>query len=648
MGIKRTGDTGKGTNQSGVKAAFRDREQYAGDFRIIGTVWKDAKKMLGYALMAIPSMKIALRPEEMLKELLRSAKFENAILSPEGKVVNTECSMDRLFKFNPQMQVVANKGMQILAEIHVNGAHMGYRVLSDQGKTMDLTESTLLELVTADPSILINAKIVPSQSGGNIISAIKKPFKVIERERIGSETSEVISSNKTAIGFQSRYIHNATRNFFSSYLQRGRFAPQYIMGEAFRKKLGRFLREVVAVEFPATEQVVKPLYKVIEESVNHLATERPAQEDTRSAVEKAVGVVDVFIALCMLAKVSSVKTKFGTSDVSSFTSMDFDRKKHWSGKGYIKDWNIIRNHQALPLPDKKLVMLMHEASKSSENNAFSLLTKDAIATQYKALHDLGTTEIHGYRAKDINPVYFENQSPQLVAILSRYHVTGGRDREALARRKFRFENAFRTSDLDFTTDVGLENLGLTLDKSRVGIEVPSTVYGKIHLKYYLDGITDTLDLPEELVEQYVNCYGDLRILYHMGKAETGRYVRKDDPSHIIRFAVLAICNPKLADLVAPRLSKNFTNPVNVTLAEAYGVGSLSENSLLFYYSGGFFNRDIKIPLFSRWGSLKVNGNKAISLLDMPEDLKSLVKQVVGVELVPTHHFKAESLYHISC
>ena len=96
----------------------KEKVHYLGDLRIVGQVVEQVtdKEPIGYVVMTEKTQKFKMYTVGQTMVLLQKFKFVNAAIK-NGKIVNTECSMERMPKFNTNMNVIGNYGIIILGEI---------------------------------------------------------------------------------------------------------------------------------------------------------------------------------------------------------------------------------------------------------------------------------------------------------------------------------------------------------------------------------------------------------------------------------------------------------------------------------------------------------------------------------------------------
>lgn len=632
MGIQRTRQPGGGNQQPQTQSRFRDTVEYAGEFRIIGTVWRDARTLLGYVILHIPTLKPALRPIEMVKKMLQASRFENAELT-NGEIVNTECSMDRLFKYNSKMALVENRGIHILAEIHVNGKTMGYRVLSSDGKCSDLTEKALLDLVDieGDPKVLVNAKVVTTDSGRHI-SAIKKPFKVINREVLteNAPAKTVVASASKA--HHRRYLSKATETYFRQFCFKGQINDGYLMTMKACKRMVRFLREVVAHN-TTPFQALTDTVEILGRYTSHLNNNKPSITELRMAVATGQDIINTFLLIHFWLRSRFVPSVYGEIPVASFTELKrFTVWKVARVRGNEYTSSIIK------LPNKQLVMqIIHNFRYELYEGTFRANLLTDIPRFYEEVHFLQTAKANklGWYYSRVPSSRLETASPTLKPLLKLLYHQGGRSEERIRSWENREAGSFRTLDLDYFTDVGLEHFGLTIYRDRVGEKVDSVVYGKITLKYYLEAVEQYAPHLAAQAEELVQCFGDLRLLYYLLRERNNIHRARNTKvykGYLVDFALLALHNPNLARAIAPVLPNEIVSTVDIDTLAMYGEG-LSTEDKLFYYSGGFFNRDMVIVRNMRWGAYRLTRESLpIDLLAFPESTLMVLQAGVREEI----------------
>lgn len=170
---------------------------YKGELRIVGQVVNQLtdKDPIGYVVMVEKTQQFKMYTVEQTKALLTRFKFVNAALE-NGKIINTECAMSRMPKFNTQMSVIGNHGIIILGEIVDGGKKVGYRAMDTNAKIVDIEEHEIVKLNSNGVSI-INAKIVKrDNSTAPSVSAIKSEFTKIEKSKLASMMPKRVSKTQ--------------------------------------------------------------------------------------------------------------------------------------------------------------------------------------------------------------------------------------------------------------------------------------------------------------------------------------------------------------------------------------------------------------------------------------------------------------------
>lgn len=179
----------------GTMCKAPEKVHYKGELRIVGRVVNSLtdKDPIGYVIMVEKTKQFKMYTVEQTKVLLDRFKFVNAALE-NGNIVNTECSMTRVPKFNTNMQVIGNRGIIILGEIIENGKKIGYRAMDTNAKIVDIEEHEIVKLNNNGVDI-INAKIV-RRDNKDIISAIKSEFTKIEKSKLEEITPKRVSNTQ--------------------------------------------------------------------------------------------------------------------------------------------------------------------------------------------------------------------------------------------------------------------------------------------------------------------------------------------------------------------------------------------------------------------------------------------------------------------
>lgn len=236
-----------------------EKVHYKGELRIIGLIVDINKKdnILGYVIMVEKTKMFKAYSVQQTLELMKRFKFVNAELNG-GKIIDTECSINRLPLFSSRLEVIGNDGITILGEITVNGEKTnGYRVITTNGKVADLTETDLINLV-GNKNLLINAKLVNSNNK-TIVSAIKGEFTKIEKEAVKVDTAKseakkradtwrknkhIEKIEKSAIHvIESAFINDrVSTNVLKTYKEKGKSIPD----------MNKFIKRAIVETFTAS------------------------------------------------------------------------------------------------------------------------------------------------------------------------------------------------------------------------------------------------------------------------------------------------------------------------------------------------------------------------------------------------------------
>lgn len=148
--------------------------------RVVNTI-NNKKKTVGYIIMNEASGSYKAYSESQARELIKRMKFVNATIE-DGKIINTECSMDRLPEFDMQLNVISAPGIIVIAKIIREGDKPGndkawYKILTTNGKICNLTTEELFKYYDNGVE-LINAKVAHN-GRTRYISAIRGEFNKI-------------------------------------------------------------------------------------------------------------------------------------------------------------------------------------------------------------------------------------------------------------------------------------------------------------------------------------------------------------------------------------------------------------------------------------------------------------------------------------
>lgn len=534
-----TGMNGKPIGK-GTKKVI-EKVEYKGEYRIVGTVW-NGKDNVGFAVVDIKTYAMRLFTTVQTRELLTRFKFENAELIA-NEVKNTECSMDRLIKFDTQNNVIGNAGITILGKLFDDKEKvLGFRVMDANGKVIDISENDIVQLVKRNRFGLINAKSVPTQTG-LFISAIKGNFKRIEKLAVEVEKEIEANTKKNAEwvkGQHKIYLEKALWKFFRELLVYGGVKP---IKNNSRKKMAQIVsKEFILVHYPQLKQ----------------AKDSKAEDIITAAL------------LGYLCEHGVYTTSRGSSTVRLKANYRNNIVDRIHGRDVAK-FNVI---------DKTLMNVLKEIDNTGDAFKFALYRNHILEGKI-------------YKVDDT--VFIKNDSI-LLTLLSfrntRYH------RNQKIEKLGRSKNGFHTGDIDFKDTSGLAELGYTTDPNQIGVDFDSIVYGKKPLRWYLLGLERLNQYDETLLADNINSFGDIELLRNISKSLKGNEKGRIWAEELL--FVLAMHNPTVAN-IANRINGNFSDlDIDAISKENY---FLSAEDIIFYESGGKFNRLTKLERGESWGYL---------------------------------------------
>lgn len=578
----------------------KEKVEYRGDYRIVGLV-EVASKHVGYVLADTKTYQIKLFTITQTTELLKQAKFENAELTESG-ITNTECSMDRLMKFNQQGKVIANKGVTILGRI-IDEAEttIGFRVLNQEGHIVNLRADDLLKAVKASNLYVVNGKIV-NQGGSTFVSAIKGNFKRIEIEEIPQDVRDNLSTHPTK---SAELVAEEHRNFLMKIISKQAtkfFAKGQVKVRDLPEKSNRiFLKEVVKDKFPV----------LMDKELN-----------LDFAEVKAVTILLLLSQGLGIPKWNSRKQFSGV----------LQPKEKLTVCGTYFSWNedLGKLKEYIPVPKQKYVKTPRVIrSPFSEEIIKAIKTYDKTGDVTKFLKAYNNHLKHEYTS---NAGYIDREvlnkikMPLLRSFLASFY-------NEYALRKGRYlkheDIKYNTATLDYSTVEGVEELGLTLDGRRHGTVVPSILYsrkageksrnglnifGGVKLRY----VYRHMPFSNEVLQKFsnnVSCYGDLKILedisilchYHQ-EAQVPLYEYHTEFSFYI--FILAMHNPEFAKLIENYMGIYVPFNIDEVAKEDF---FLKDEDKLYYQSGLRFNRPVDIQQGEGYAYLKLNEVPKVTL-----------------------------------
>ena len=267
--------------------------EYRGEFRLIGVIVNNPtdKNYLGYVVMNEKTRGLKAYNVQQLIWLLTRYKFVNAKYEPGAAndgIVNTECALNRLIKFNTNLRVVDNNKIIILGEIYERGKHVGYRIYSSSDKIIDATEVEILKLVDKTKCEIVNAKIT-NNGAKSYISGIKSDFLKIEVESAESLHRVNTKEEYRKEAFKLKLIRVLGRAYIPSILTSNKQLSCSFISSGGRYKLKTAARVLVDELLAGCEMTAKDkeLLNKLAEQINTLSDDK-RYVDSISSKEKGV------------------------------------------------------------------------------------------------------------------------------------------------------------------------------------------------------------------------------------------------------------------------------------------------------------------------------------------------------------------------
>jgi hypothetical protein len=516
----------------------KEKIEFKGDFRIVGTVWSGSNEV-GYAVIDVKTYTLKLFTKVQTSELLKRYTFENAELI-DGKILNTECSMQRLLKFDSKSNVIGNRGITILGEILIGTKVLGYRAMDAEGKVTDIKEADLIVVSRRFAGGIINGKIV-SGTNGEYVSAIKTTFKRIEKIPVSfvEETKKVIG---TTAERNKKFYDKALKYFIISVVHNGGINVRSALS---KKRAKIMLKEFVLVDYPQ--------FKVCTEArVENILT----------------AAIVLYVA----------RTEIG---------------------GYLENLNKQRQ-PTKPLGEKKTTTLVFK-NYHHQNKRYNLMEPKVLevvknitgsedAFNYLSLrNEILDSKI--VRVKK-NPVINTTLNVSLTSFKSELAVAYVL-KEKIAKRTF-----FSTAEIDYRDVSGLAAFGYTIDKSQVGLMNNSPIYGDRPLRY-LFGDLDIHPDQEQFLLDNIQCFGDIELTRKIIHYYTEGSPIKSKWAECL-FFILVLNNPEIAKFVLEYGFGPLTYDIDKVSNEDFYLNSDDE---LYYLSGGKFNKHVVLQRNKSWEGL---------------------------------------------
>lgn len=259
-----------------------EKTKYKGELRILGIINDSSKKTIGYVIFVEKTFQNKSFTIEQTKELLKRFKFSNAQLDGD-KIVNTECSMDKLYKYlvNPNGQMICNDTRKtIIGQLMFNNEKIGYKLTDCTGRVISIKSAEINSIIKNSinnrDNLFVNASVKEVSANSYIVSAIKEPFTTIEVVK-GEEAKQIEKSpNK-----QWRLDRRLYKVMFK-YLEKVRKLNRYPSGMKYYKEGYCVITNVptgkgVAYgKYEIQKQIIKDLNLIADELFSNLKIEHTA------------------------------------------------------------------------------------------------------------------------------------------------------------------------------------------------------------------------------------------------------------------------------------------------------------------------------------------------------------------------------------
>lgn len=543
-----------------------EKVENRGTFRIVGQVFDEkSNKVVGYGVIDVKNCKLKLCTTKQTLALLSRYEFENAEVDRgTGKIVNTECSMDRLLKFDTKENVIGNAGVTIIGRIYKNNVSNGFRILNERGSVLDVSDKTLLKVTGFGKTIpILNDKIVSrDDSEEKFISAIKREFKridIVEEYGLNQYYEE-----------EKRIAELNHKNYLEKLLN------------IYTKRIMRELTSERRIIRNGKAKVFKDL-KIVK--AEYLDVKHPdiAKNNKLTIYEK--------LDLAILVDLANGKLK---SSRNPYKEINAEYRSHYYNNGeFCKVLNGFSNN------------VINYCDELGEEDVFNFMQE-------------ANTVINGKVFK------VDMQTSKVVSPILRQLLNKLRNKRVKFELKHKVKDVkFNTGDFDFGSVQGIEELGYTVNKNKVGQSFKSPIYAEGHTKKLLF-LLNKCGIPtdkEDFVLDELNCFGDAELMRRIKKwldeekvakqkaekdATYGRFSWELAPEACRIKAeaylfVLAVNNLALAKFTN-ELHGNFSNlPLEEINKEKF---NLNADDTLFYKSGGKFNRSVTLVQHESWSNPK--------------------------------------------
>ena len=562
--------------------------------RLLGTVWSDntGSNQLGYVIIdtreQLPRMTTL--TVHQLHNLLATTPFENARLE-NGAVVSTECSLDRLPKYNQQGVIFANEGYMIVGRItDERGETRGFRLVTSRGEILNVTSETLLKQVETSNIFLINAKVV-TRNNNLHISAIRNEFKVFEMSSTLSRPAEDYDAEETSSPGRTN-----TPEAHAGYL---------------RKLISKVATSGLEKGQPALRSPNTKDYRIF-----HKEFLKPRYPELAQYARHDIGWVQIIATMLLLSegvKVPKYSGGYITNKPLSISKKEIKvvAKVGSSDRNPSKEDVFFKRGMLNRVSEQLIDIVAAYDATGDVVNALEL---------YNMVYD-GTTP-DGHPVRQLTEVFYgviENESIKTFVM----NLINEKINPPVRRKVEHF--MYTTDELDYFSEAGVEQLGLTLDPERDGLRIESPLLkpirttgkitrGGMPLRYVFEGI-DLTDEQIEKLKELGNCYGDFNIFRMLAdiqqELETPTYSGERYRERLevrapvlINFYVyiLAVHNRYFAKEVV--LYLGLTPQVLFDIDSVYQATNRSDK--IFYHSGLRFGTKATLVRGASFSSAKTN------------------------------------------
>lgn len=553
--------------------------------RLLGTVWADERftAILGYVIIdtreQLPRLKTL--TVNQTRKLLEVSDFENAAIE-SGKLICTECSIDRLPKYDQYGNILANGGYMITARIIDNkGATRGFRLVTSRGEVLNVTNETLLKQVETSDVYLINAKTI-ERKGAVFISAIRFEFKEIE---LGVKQPEKISNSEHSSSVTGRTntpeAHaNYLNKLISKVATKGILKGDYALRSPKTKDYKIFYKEFLKPRYPELAhqarnalgwtQIIATMLLIadgvnIPRYVGGYMTKKPLEDN--------------FAKIRVVARVKSDDRKANREDI------------------YYKRGNLSR-------VTPELIDTVRQYDTTGD------VVKTLIL--YNAVYDGVIHTNEPVRSLTVDQCgIIQNPTLRSFAMRLINEQTNPPSRQKVSHYMYDTEN------LDYFTEDGIEKLGLTLNPGFHGSRVDSPLFkpvrerrnqkvGGVQLRYVFNGVDLTEEQEMELAD-LGTCYGDYNIFRMLADLQDYRVKRNPDESKLSMLLnfyvyVLAVHNKQYAKVTTEYLGLG--KDILFNIDDIYQATNRSDK--LLYHSGLRFGTKAELVRGESFSGAKTN------------------------------------------